>query len=97
MAFGDADLNMMMADAFSVAITYGAQTATGFLNRSGSYTDADSGVTYNLNTTTLVIQTGDLTSLALEAAITVDSGSYLISGWTPEADGKETHILIRPA
>ena len=95
MAFGDADLNMVMGDVFSVAITYGAQTATGIFNQASQLaaTGLDGGF-MNINETTVDIQSGDLTSLQQDSAITVDGTSYQIRDTQVLDDGKITRIWL---
>jgi predicted GNAT superfamily acetyltransferase len=92
-AFGDSDLNMMMADVFSVAITYGAQTATGFKDDGEQLVGIDNGA-FSIRTRTVYIQTGDLTSLTVDSAITVDSVVYNITAIAPRDDGKITSLRL---
>jgi hypothetical protein len=94
-AFGDADLNMMMADVFAVAITYGAQTTTGILDRGDNIVGGPDGAAYSIRTTTLSIQTGDLTSVTVDSAITVDSIAYEIADIAVTDDGKITKLTLR--
>jgi hypothetical protein len=95
-AFGDDDLNVMIADVFSVAVSYasGAQTCRGFLNRGDQIIAGADGSAFNIRTTTLDIQTGDLTSLTNGAAITADSVAFTITDIAFQDDGKNTRLTL---
>lgn len=94
MAFGGDDLDMMIADVFSVAISYGLQTCRGFKNDTEDVVAADQGAAFSIRSRTVFIQTGDLTSLAVDTAITVDSVTYTITAIEPKDDGKITAITL---
>ena len=96
MAFGDDDLSVMIADVFSVAITYGSpvQSCRGFKNDTEDVVAADQGAAFSVRSRTVFIQTGDLTGLAVDTAITVDSVAYNITAIEPKDDGKITAIQL---
>lgn len=97
MAFGDDDLSMMVADVFSVAITYGLQTARGFFDDSEDIAAGDEGTAFSIRRRVVHIQTGDLTSVTVDSAITVDGTAYSITAIEPMADGKITRLTLTGA
>ena len=94
MAFGDDDLSMMIADVFSVAASYGAQSCRGFFNDSEEIIGSSEGSAFAIRTRMFHIQTGDLTSVTVDSAITVDGTSYNITAITPRDDGKITVLTL---
>lgn len=83
-----------MADVFSVAITYGAQTARGIKDDAEELVAGEEGTTFSIRRRVVYIETGDLTSVSVDSAITVDGTSYNITAIEPVGDGKLTRLTL---
>jgi hypothetical protein len=98
MAFGDEDLEFVMADVLSVCVVYSGQSTRGILSEGDHVVnDAELG-SVQVRATTIAIKTGSLTGLdavaAMNAAITVNGDSYKIRDVAKQDDGNITVIQI---
>lgn len=99
MAFGDADLTMILADAFKVSVSYTVnsqkQTGWGILDRSDGFSAIGADVQLGVRTTTLDLATDAFTDLASDASIVVDGTTYLIREEPALVDdGRITRLVL---
>lgn len=96
MSFGDADLAMMLGDAFSVAVSFGATTTSGIVGfHDVAQFDDASGAQVVGRVRGVTIATSDVGALTDGDTITVDGSSYTVRDLLAQQDGAATLVLLR--
>ena len=93
MSFGDADLAMMLGDAFSVPVTFGVTTTTGIVGYHDVTLFDESGAQVVGRERAVRLLTSVCTTITHGLAITVSGASYTVRG-APEAQADGQHSLV---
>jgi hypothetical protein len=97
MAFGDEDLEFVMADVLSVCVVYGTQSTRGMKSEGDHVVNDGELGGVQFSATTVAIKTGSLTNLTEDSSIRVDGTSYKIRDISKQDDGKLTVIQVARA
>ena len=96
MSFGDTDLAMMLGDAFSVPVVFGATSTTGIVGYHDFVLfDEDGSARVIGRERAVSLLTSACTALAPGASITVDGASYTVREKRAQHDGAETLVFLR--
>jgi hypothetical protein len=96
-SFGDADLAMMLGDAFSVPVVFGVTTTSGIVGfHDVQLFDTQTGAPVVARERAVMLPTSVCTTITHGLAITVGGASYTVRG-APEAqaDGATSLVFLR--
>lgn len=98
MAFGDADLRLMLSGVFSVPVSYdpgtGAQETRGIFTRRDQDEVQTDGLTVRVRTTFVDVFVDALAGLEEDKPITVDGAAYRVRHFGPVAEGRAVRIHL---
>lgn len=95
MSLLDDDLDAILADElFTELAVYGAQSCRGFLTTSDVQVVDEAGIGMQLRGTVFETQSGALTGLAEDAAITVGGRAFRIREWAEVDDRRVLRIVL---
>lgn len=96
MSFGDADLAMMLGDAFAVPVLFGVTTASGIVGYHDVHLFDEQGTPVVARERAVTLPTSVCTTITHGLAITVGGANYTVRG-APEAqaDGAYSRVYLR--
>lgn len=96
MSFGDADLAVMLGDAFSVPVTFGVVSTSGIVGfHDLELLDDDGGAAVIGRQHAVSLLTSVCATLTPGTAITVDGTAYTVREKLAQQDGKTTLVFLR--
>lgn len=96
MSFGDADLAVMLGDAFSVPVVIGVTTTRGIVGYHDlEVLDEDGGAAVIGRQRAVTLLTSECTPLTPGSSLTVDGVSYTVREKLAQQDGQSTLVFLR--